>query len=146
MNNIADQLAALATRAPASLVESVLLATGSGRFYSTVAGPTGDLLIGFSRAGIYAVAPVAEEARFLDEHTLESVPPIRAELPASIGRKVAAAIRSGKVGDLPIDLSSLSEFQQAVLRKTAEIPPGQLRPYGWIAREIGKPGATRAVG
>jgi O-6-methylguanine DNA methyltransferase len=33
-----------------------------------------------------------------------------------------------------------------VLRKTREIPRGEVRPYGWVAREIGHPAAVRAVG
>jgi O-6-methylguanine DNA methyltransferase len=40
----------------------------------------------------------------------------------------------------------LTEFEQAVLRKALEIPPGEVRPYSWIAREIGQPGAVRATG
>jgi O-6-methylguanine DNA methyltransferase len=45
-----------------------------------------------------------------------------------------------------VDLSGLTPFQQRVLNKTSEIPRGEVRPYGWVAREIGSPGATRAVG
>ncbi len=30
--------------------------------------------------------------------------------------------------------------------KALEIPRGEVRPYGWIAREIGRPKAVRAVG
>lgn len=37
-------------------------------------------------------------------------------------------------------------FMQAVWRACAEIPKGEVRSYGWIARRIGKPGAARAVG
>jgi O-6-methylguanine DNA methyltransferase len=33
-----------------------------------------------------------------------------------------------------------------VLDKALEIPPGEVRPYAWIAREIGRPRAVRAVG
>jgi O-6-methylguanine DNA methyltransferase len=33
-----------------------------------------------------------------------------------------------------------------VLLKALEIPRGEVRPYGWIAREIGRPAAVRAVG
>jgi O-6-methylguanine DNA methyltransferase len=33
-----------------------------------------------------------------------------------------------------------------VLRKTAEIPRGEVRPYSWVADEIGVPGGARAVG
>jgi O-6-methylguanine DNA methyltransferase len=48
--------------------------------------------------------------------------------------------------DVRFDLRGLSEFEQAVLRKALEIPPGEVRPYSWIAREIGRPKAVRAVG
>jgi len=37
-------------------------------------------------------------------------------------------------------------FHQAVWKACAEIPRGQVRTYGWIAKRIGKPGAARAVG
>jgi O-6-methylguanine DNA methyltransferase len=37
-------------------------------------------------------------------------------------------------------------FSQAVWKACAEIPRGQVRTYGWIARRIGKPKAARAVG
>ncbi len=37
-------------------------------------------------------------------------------------------------------------FYQAVWRACAEIPTGQVRTYGWIAKRIGKPQAARAVG
>src|SRR4051812_35444527 len=37
-------------------------------------------------------------------------------------------------------------FYQAVWKACASIPAGQVRTYGWIAREIGKPKAARAVG
>ena len=33
-----------------------------------------------------------------------------------------------------------------MLEKAADIPRGEVRPYGWIAREIGAPGAVRAFG
>jgi O-6-methylguanine DNA methyltransferase len=47
---------------------------------------------------------------------------------------------------LRFDLRGLTPFEQAVLRKTREIPRGEIRPYGWVAREIGHPAAVRAVG
>jgi O-6-methylguanine DNA methyltransferase len=37
-------------------------------------------------------------------------------------------------------------FYQAVWKACTEIPKGQVRTYGWIARRIGKPKAARAVG
>ena len=43
-------------------------------------------------------------------------------------------------------MKSHPAFQQAVWKACAEIPKGEVRTYGWIAKRIGKPGAARAVG
>jgi O-6-methylguanine DNA methyltransferase len=43
-------------------------------------------------------------------------------------------------------LGDLPAFQQAVLRATASIPRGEVRPYGWVARRAGSAGAVRAAG
>jgi len=40
----------------------------------------------------------------------------------------------------------LTPFQWAVLRVVMTIPPGETRTYAWVARQIGRPGAVRAVG
>jgi methylated-DNA-[protein]-cysteine S-methyltransferase len=48
--------------------------------------------------------------------------------------------------DLPIDWSVLTSFQAQALRATFEIPYGEVRTYGEIALDLGKPRAARAVG
>jgi methylated-DNA-[protein]-cysteine S-methyltransferase len=48
--------------------------------------------------------------------------------------------------DLPIDLATVTPFVERVLRATAQVPFGRLASYKSIARDIGEPGATRAVG
>ena len=48
--------------------------------------------------------------------------------------------------DLHPDLSSYTPFQRAVWNAAAEIPFGETRSYGWIAKRIKKPNAARAVG
>jgi methylated-DNA-[protein]-cysteine S-methyltransferase len=48
--------------------------------------------------------------------------------------------------DLPLDLSGLPPFTRDVLEATAKVPFGHLDTYRGIATQIGKPGATRAVG
>jgi O-6-methylguanine DNA methyltransferase len=70
--------------------------------------------------------------------------PVPASPPAGLAARIEDQL-SGK-RRMQFDLRGLTEFQQAVLRKTLEIPRGQVRPYGWIAREIGHPAAVRAVG
>src|SRR5579883_474149 len=47
--------------------------------------------------------------------------------------------------DFPLDLDG-TDFQVAVWRELLQIPYGQTRTYGDIARKLGKPGAARAVG
>ncbi|MDE2291154.1 MAG: MGMT family protein [Elusimicrobia bacterium] len=37
-------------------------------------------------------------------------------------------------------------FYRKVWLACAEIPKGETRTYGWVAKRIGKPGAARAVG
>ena len=48
--------------------------------------------------------------------------------------------------EIPIDLSSLTNFQRQVLLATLQIPRGQIVTYGEIARRIGNPKSMRAVG
>ena len=40
----------------------------------------------------------------------------------------------------------LDPFEQAALRAAARIPPGEVRSYAWVATQIGRPKAARAVG
>lgn len=47
---------------------------------------------------------------------------------------------------VPVDLSGVTPFTNAVLAATAEVPFGHLTTYAGIAAKIGKPGAVRAVG
>jgi methylated-DNA-[protein]-cysteine S-methyltransferase len=43
-------------------------------------------------------------------------------------------------------MKEYTPFQQLVWQACAAIPKGETRTYQWIAKEIGKPGAVRAVG
>ena len=45
-----------------------------------------------------------------------------------------------------IDQSSWSPFQAQVYQMAAQIPFGETRTYSWIAKKIGNPHASRAVG
>ena len=63
--------------------------------------------------------------------------------------RIAAAARARLAGedvDVPVDLRDCSPFEQRVLHKAAEVGRGSARPYRWVARELGAPDATRAVG
>jgi O-6-methylguanine DNA methyltransferase len=143
-----SRLRDLRTPAPAALEEQVLTATGHLEGWTTIEAPVGTLFLAFSPHGIGAVAPAADADEFREVHAARTGRRLGAEqpLPPRLRTTLLRTLESGRLGTLPVDLRGLTDFQQAVLRKTAEIPPGELRPYGWVAREISHPRAARAVG
>ena len=48
--------------------------------------------------------------------------------------------------DLPLDILSGTLFQKKVWSMLKNIPFGQVRSYKWVAKELGMPKASRAVG
>ena len=48
--------------------------------------------------------------------------------------------------DAPLKIPKVSPFQSAVYALVARIPAGQTLTYGEVARRLGMPGASRAVG
>jgi len=69
------------------------------------------------------------------------------EEPFARAKKQLAEYFSGarKNFDLPLSLSG-TDFQVSVLKALLEIPYGETRSYGAIAKRIGRPRAVRAVG
>lgn len=45
-----------------------------------------------------------------------------------------------------LDLSGATRFQQSVWEVARSIPHGQTRSYGWVAEQLRKPRAVRAIG
>lgn len=75
----------------------------------------------------------------------EAVPP--GHVADAIARVVA--LTSGELADLSrieLDLRGVPAFHQRVYRETRQIPPGTTSTYGALARQLGDPGASRAVG
>ena len=145
--DVTKALSNMSTTAPQRLIDRTLVATGHIDEYDIVDGPTGKLAIAFNDQGVSGVVPLSaptDPAAALEARTGRRA--IAGSMPSRMRGSVERVLRTGKLGALTIDMRSMSEFQQMVLRKAAEIPPGELRPYGWLAREIGRPEASRAVG
>lgn len=144
---IEAQLAALARPAPEDTLDTVLKSTNLADEYTVFDGPTGPAYVAWNGRGITAFVPI-EAVGSRDD--FESRHPRRASFvdtpPERLAIHLSRTIETGRLGRLPVDLSSIGDFQRKVLEKCSEIPPGEIRPYGWIAREIGSPGAVRAVG
>ena len=57
-----------------------------------------------------------------------------------------AAGNTEQFGDVPLDLTHLSAFQNRVVRWCRKIDRGRVKTYGELAAAAGSPGAARAVG
>src|SRR5262249_23920949 len=55
------------------------------------------------------------------------------------------ALRTGPAGRVPLDRRAPTPFAASVLAAAMTIPRGETRPYGWIARQAGRPRAVRAA-
>jgi O-6-methylguanine DNA methyltransferase len=47
---------------------------------------------------------------------------------------------------VPVDLTTVPDFQRSVLQAAGHIPFGEARAYAWVAARVGHPRAVRAVG
>lgn len=68
-----------------------------------------------------------------------------------LGRRFAEKVAAymggeGVTFDEPVDLNSISGFHRQVLETTRAIAYGEVRSYAWVANQIGRPWAARAVG
>src|SRR6266571_3759131 len=132
-------------KAPDGFAERVLVEVGMGDSYAPFETVLGEVYVAWNRSGVSAAARCASAAEFEDMFKREVGRPLMpAPAPADLAAKIADEL-SGK-RRMRFDLRQLTEFGQAVLRKTYEIPRGEVRPYGWVAKEIRKPAAVRAVG
>lgn len=68
-------------------------------------------------------------------------------LPETLRKQVTSALDGTGVDKPRVDWSDeLSELERDVLGLLSRIPRGEVRTYEWVARQIGRPRAVRAVG
>jgi O-6-methylguanine DNA methyltransferase len=115
--------------------------------YAPMEAPFGRIFVAFRDGKVVSAGAARDRAAFERElaRELGAQPIAEAEVPERLRRALINHFE-GRRRFEDVDLTWLRPFQRVVLEKTAEIPRGEVRPYGWIAREIGAPGATRAVG
>jgi len=128
--------------APQGFLYGVLRRVGLLDAYALVASPVGEVYVAAGDAGVTAVMPAQDAATF--EARYRARFGRRAERRDELAAQFEKAIAQGRTAD--VDLRECTPFQRAVLEATRRIAPGTVRPYAWIAREIGHPRAVRAVG
>lgn len=118
-------------------------------YYDAVETPIGRVLVAATDDGLVRLAFRQREAPF--------VTALRQWLRAEVVRSplqtadVVRQLRAYFAGrrrsfDLPLDLGKLTSFQRRVLRAAARVPAGRVVSYGDLARRIGQPRGSRAVG
>jgi methylated-DNA-[protein]-cysteine S-methyltransferase len=134
------QLAGLGVEPPSGLMDRVVAR------WAQVPGPIGELLVASTEDGIaYLRTGVAPNEFRADFRKRFARPLVEAQQPpAGLVRALRADLRGAD--ELPVDLRGLTEFARDVLTVTRAIPVGETRPYAWVASEIGRPKAVRAVG
>jgi len=117
-------------------------------YYCTMASPIGRLHVAAGEAGIVRIGFGGSEASFVGGLGRLGVPVVRS---AAKTADVVHQLRTYFAGerrtfDVRVDLSRVTPFQRRVLMAAAGVPAGKVVSYGEIARRIGQPGGSRAVG
>jgi O-6-methylguanine DNA methyltransferase len=108
--------------------------------------PAGRLFVAFNGAVVTAVACTASaveasiRARF--GRTTQPAP----ALPEPLATVIAEYGQQSGQSALRFDLSDVPTFDQEVLALALQIPRGEVRTYGWLARQLGQPRAAKDVG
>jgi O-6-methylguanine DNA methyltransferase len=141
-------LAGLREPAPPGLAHSTLVAVGLADDYAVMDSPIGPLRVAWNARGVSTVEEAPDDATFEARFHARTgrVARRRDALPDGLARKIARRLAGDRHNRIDLDLRGSTEFERAVWMKALEIPRGEVRPYGWIAAEIGRPKAVRAVG
>jgi len=143
---LASNLKSLVTPAPRTLRER-LTAAIHDRFDTVEAGGQ-TAWVAFSDKGIRMLhLGRTTEKRFRSIYARRFARDlVRGKLPESARKQIATALAGEGAAKTAVDLSDLTEFERDVLAVLAKIPRGEVRTYAWLAREVGRPKAVRAVG
>ncbi len=138
----------LRTSAPATLAPGVLVEVGLADRYARFDSPIGPLVVAWNGLGVSAVEAAPDAAAFEATHRARTGRPAFAaeRLPDRLASAIARRLDGDRRVRIDLDLRGHTDFERDVWRKALEIPRGEVRPYGWVAAEIGRPRAVRAVG
>jgi methylated-DNA-[protein]-cysteine S-methyltransferase len=117
-------------------------------YYSALRTPVGRVFVAATDAGLARVSFNPDEAAFVSALRRSKLDAVRsAEKVSGIVAQLETYF-AGKRStfDVPIDWRRMSPFQHSVLAAALQVPAGQVVSYHDIARRIGQPQASRAVG
>ena len=142
--------AAATKQAQAKLRVVLNRARGRTVYYDVVShSRVGDLYVAVSERGLIALDFGLGERNFVERvqrRTKATLVRSRAECAEAM--KQVREYLDGKrtTFDLPLDMTTMTAFQRQVLTAAINIPRGKWLTYGEVAKAIGRPQASRAVG
>ena len=112
--------------------------------FKTMPSPVGELTLVASQAGLAAILWENDDPDRvrLSPRVENRAHPLLVEAEKQLGEYFAGA---REAFDLPLDFHG-TDFQKRVWQQLLAIPFGETRSYGEIARALGQPSASRAVG
>lgn len=117
--------------------------------YTLVDTELGRLGLVGSTAGLRRIVIPQPAQESMLQFIMEGMPGAIAD-PSPFGdlpRRLTHYLKGEQVSfDDELDFASATAFRRAVWQATRAIPYGETKSYGWIAQQIGKPKAFRAVG
>lgn len=107
-----------------------------------------DVWVAFSKNGLRMIHRGGSEEEFRERFRNRYSRPLEpAPLPDKLRRQVTAALRGEGAAEPLVDWGDeATELEREVLGTLKHIPRGEVRTYAWVARQIGRPKAVRAVG
>ena len=129
-------------------------------WYTRVDSPLGDLILAATREGLREIefGKGLSDVEFVARQRERGADAVRIDRMSDVEPSVWQVLQrtateleeyfGGRRArfDVPLDWGPMPPFRRAVLEATAAVPFGHVDTYASIARRIGKPKATRAVG
>jgi AraC family transcriptional regulator of adaptative response/methylated-DNA-[protein]-cysteine methyltransferase len=119
--------------------------------YTTAASPLGRMLVAATPAGVCAITFGRDDAELLadlrqrfDQAQLVAAKGNTGWLADAVAFIASQTTEHPLAATFPLDVRATA-FQQRVWKALQQIPRGQTRSYSELARDLGRPTATRAV-
>jgi O-6-methylguanine DNA methyltransferase len=114
--------------------------------YDVIETKKEEIHVAFSPGGVTRIRLGGTQESFEEEYRARWGRELHcSSLPDEDRQKIIAAVH-GEGAEVKTDLSRVPPFERRVLEALLRIPKGEVRSYGWVAREVGSPAASRAVG
>lgn len=111
-------------------------------YYQYMKSPVGKLLVAGNNKGLHLISfPKGKKRYFPEAHWVENPKPLQMVL------RQLEAYFAGKLKAFSLDIClNVTPFQEKVLTTLRRVPYGETISYGELAKNIGNPKASRAVG